>query len=96
MSNDSSANVLQLQRGESGTALGLKVTFTGAGPMTYSDGGPPAGGMTLDLESSGQRQTVMLPERRWGEPIEALGYTYRVLNAPEPNPMTLRIEVRKT
>jgi hypothetical protein len=94
-SDDSDPKVLQLQRGQSATALGLKVTFTGAGPMSYGDGQPPVGGMTIDFDSAGQHQTAMVPQRRWGEALTVLGYSYRVLNSPDPNPMTLQIEIRK-
>lgn len=88
--------VLKLQRSQSGIALGLKVTFTGAGPMKYSDGRPPAGGMTIDFEANGESNTATVPQRRWGEEIQALGYTFRVLNSPELDPMTLEIEIRKS
>jgi hypothetical protein len=99
MANDSGsgdqAQVLDLALGASGTALGLTITFSGGTPVYYGEAKPPAGSVTLTLEHEGQSDTVAWLQSDWGDPHEAFGYTYRVLNAPELKPRTLRVEVRK-
>jgi len=90
------AVVLDLAWGESGTALGLTVTFNGAAPVHYGGGKPPKGSVILVLSHGGQDDTVVWMEDDWGEPHQAFGYTYRVLNPPELKPRSIRVEVRKT
>lgn len=92
---DGRAQVLDLAWGESGTALGLKVTFNGGAPVHYGGGKPPAGSVVLVLEHDGAEETVAWLESDWGEPHQAFGYTYRVLNPPEQKPRSVRVEVRK-
>jgi hypothetical protein len=87
--------VLELAWGESGTALGLTITFNGATPVHYGEGKPPAGSVVLVLEHGGAQDTVVWMESDWGEPHEAFGYIYRVLNPPELKPRSVRVEVRK-
>jgi hypothetical protein len=99
MANDSSggdqAQVLELALGASGTALGLTITFTGGTPVYYGEGKPPAGSVTLTLAHEGQSDTVAWLQSDWGDPHEAFGYTYRVLNAAELKPRSVRVEIRK-
>ncbi|MEO7734157.1 MAG: hypothetical protein ABIY55_24555 [Kofleriaceae bacterium] len=99
MANDSSggdqAQVLELALGASGTALGLTITFTGGTPVYYGESKPPAGSVTLTLEHEGQRDTVAWLQSDWGDAHEAFGYSYRVLNAAELKPRSVRVEVRK-
>jgi hypothetical protein len=91
----SGSQVLDLQWGESGTALGLKVTFNGGVPVNYGGGKPPAGSVVLVLEHDGQEETVVWMESDWSEPHQLFGYTYRVLNPPELKPRAVRVEIRK-
>ena len=87
--------VLDLAWGESGTALGLTVTFNGAAPVHYGGGKPPTGSVILVLAHGGQDDTVVWMEDDWSEPHQAFGFTYRVLNPPELKPRSVRVEVRK-
>lgn len=87
--------VLELAWGASGTALGLTITFNGSTPVHYGEGKPPAGSIVLVLAHGGEEDTVAWMESDWGEPHQAFGYTYRVLNPPELRPRAVRIEVRK-
>ena len=92
---DDQAQVLELGWGESGTALGLKVTFNGGATVQYGEAKPPAGSVILVLEHGDDSDTVVWMQSDWGEPHEAYGYTYRVLNPPELKPRAVRVEVRK-
>ena len=94
-SDDNGPKVLSLSWGESGTALGLKITFSGAAPVHYGEGKPSAGSVILVLEHGGKEDTVVWMQSDWGDPHQAFGYTYRVLNPPELQPKTVRVEVRK-
>ena len=87
--------VLDLKWGDSGTALGLKITFNGGVTVNYGSGRPPAGSVVLLLEHGGQEDTVTWMESDWGEPHQAFGYTYRVLNPPELKPRAVRVEVSR-
>lgn len=87
--------VLALGWTDAGTALGLKVTFNGAAPVNYGGGKPAKGSVILLLEHGGKQDTVVWMEDDWGEPHEAFGYTYRVLNPPELKPRAIRVEVRR-
>jgi hypothetical protein len=87
--------VLDLQTGQSGTALGLQVTFNGGVAVHYGEGKPPAGSVVLVLAHGGEDETVVWMQSDWGEPHQAFGYTYRVLNPPELAPRSVRVEVRK-
>ena len=99
MANDSSgsdqAQVLDLGLGATGSVLGLTITFSGGAPVYYGDSKPPAGSVTLNLAHDGQSNDVVWMQSDWGDPHEAFGFTYRVLNAPELKPRSIRIEVRK-
>ncbi|HEX4417526.1 MAG TPA: hypothetical protein VH165_06485 [Kofleriaceae bacterium] len=92
---DAEAQVLDLQWGASGTAWGLKITFNGGAPVHYGEGKPPAGSVVLILEHDGQTETAAWLQSDWGDPHQAFGYTYRVLNPPELKPRAVRVEVRK-
>ena len=92
---DDAPVVLDLAWGDSGTALGLTVTFNGAAPVHYGDGKPPKGSVVLVLAHDGQEDTVVWMEDDWAEPHQAFGYTYRVLNPPEQKPRSVRVEIRK-
>jgi hypothetical protein len=95
MATEQEPVILALSWGESGTALGLKVTFNGGTTVTYGPGKPPAGSVTLVLAHGDEEDTVAWMESDWGDPHEAFGYTYRVLNAPELKPRAVRVEVRR-
>lgn len=95
MTADQGPVVLDLGWTESGTALGLTVTFNGAAPVNYGEGKPPKGSVTLVLAHGGKEDTVVWMEDDWGEPHQAFGYTYRVLDPPELKPRSVRVEVRK-
>ena len=88
------ARVLDLAWGQSGAAFGLNITFNGGVPVHYGGDRPPAGSVVLLLEYGGEEETVAWLESDWGEPHEAFGYTYRVLNPPELEPRAVRVEVR--
>ena len=88
--------VLNLAWGESGTALGLTITFNGPVPVHYGEARPPAGSVVLLLEHGGEQDTVTWLESDWGDPHQAFGYSYRVLNPPELKPKAIRVEVRKS
>ena len=96
MATDGGPVVLDLPWGESGTALGLTVTFNGAVPVHYGEGKPPKGSVVLILAHGDQEDTVVWMENDWGEPHQSFGYTYRVLNPPELKPRSVRVEIRKT
>jgi len=87
--------ILDLPWGESGTALGLKVTFNGGVPVHYGGDKPPAGSVVLVFEHGGEEETVVWMQSDWGDLHEWHGYTYRVLNPPELKPRSVRIEIRK-
>ena len=87
--------VLDLGWGESGTALGLTVTFNGSAPVHYGEGKPPAGSVILGLAHGGDEDTAVWLQSDWGDPHDAFGYTYRVLNPPELRPRRVRVEVRR-
>lgn len=89
------ATVLELNWGESGTAHGLKVTFTGGSTVNYGSGRPPAGSIILLLEHEGQEESVAWLDNDWGDPHQAFGFTYRVLNPPELKPRHVRVEVKR-
>ena len=93
--NGGAPQVLNLAWGESGTALGLQITFNGGTPVHYGEGKPPAGSVVLILEHGGEQETAVWMESDWGDPHQAFGYTYRVLNPPELKPRAVRVEVRK-
>lgn len=95
MATDDGPVVLELGWTDSGTALGLTVTFNGAAPVNYGEGKPAKGSVILVLAHGGQEDTVVWMEDDWGEPHQAFGYTYRVLNPPELKPRSVRVEVRK-
>lgn len=96
MANDSSnVTVLELGVGQSGDALGLTVTFQGATPVHYGGDKPPAGSVILGFAHGGAEDSAVWLDHDWGDAHAALGYTYRVLNAPELKPRTIRVEVRK-
>jgi hypothetical protein len=95
LAREPTAQVLDLTWGQSGTALGLTITFNGPVPVYHSDGKPPAGAIMLLLEHGGAQDTVAWLETDWGDPHQAFGYTYRVLNPPELKPRAIRVEVRK-
>ena len=59
--------------------------------VIYGDGKPPRGSLILALSHGGQDDTVVWMEDDWGEPHQAFGYTYRVLNPPELKPRSVRI-----
>ena len=89
------SQILDLRWGESGTALGLTITFNGGAPVHYGGDKPPAGSVVLVLEHGGEQQTAVWLQSDWGEPHQAFGYTYRVLNPPDLRPRAVRVEVRK-
>jgi len=95
MADQGAPVVLDLAWGESGDALGLKITFNGGVPVHYGEGKPPKGSVVLILEHGGKEDSVVWMEDDWSEPHQAFGYTYRVLNPPELKPRSVRIEVRK-
>lgn len=92
---DTAPVVLDLGWGESGDALGLQITFNGGVPVHYGEGKPAKGSVVLILAHGGAEDSVVWMEDDWGEPHQAFGYTYRVLNPPELKPRSVRIEVRK-
>ena len=95
MADQTGPVVLELAWGDSGDALGLKITFNGGVPVHYGEGKPPKGSVVLVLEHGGKEDSVVWMEDDWSEPHQAFGYTYRVLNPPELKPRSVRIEVRK-
>lgn len=86
--------VVELKWGESGTALGLKITFQGGTTLSYGSK-PPAGAVTLLLEHGDEQDEVVWLDSDWGEPHAVFGYLCRVLNPPELKPSVVRVEVRK-
>ena len=92
---DDAVQVLELAWGDTGTAMGLKVTFNGGAQVNYGEGKPPAGSVILVLDHDGQEDTVVWLDSDWGDPHQAFGYTYRVLNPPELKPRAVRVEIRR-
>ena len=74
------------------TVLGLAITVTGTSTMGYSDR-PPGGVILLDLERDGGQAELTLDELEWGKDHAVLGYTLRVLNAPEERPRLVQLRV---
>jgi hypothetical protein len=87
--------ILELAWGATGSALGLTITFNGGTTVNYGEGKPPAGSVVLLLEHDSKQESVVWMQSDWGDPHQAFGYTYRVLNPPELKPRSVRVEVRK-